>query len=165
MFPRYYSETERRLYLQELISAIEQLVPELEKTADYVDAAAVYQQTLDKAKRFFLGEFTQADLTAMSQEVPRLFWLHEEWIPPLEEYNGRFHEPEWYKNLEPLMARVARATEQLRYTGEYQKNNLPWVLEYIANQKEHHASGEAIDRMEKCDADEAEATTTPADKV
>ncbi len=41
------------------------------------------------------------------------------------------------------------------------KNNLPWVLEYIAKQKEHHANGKAIDRMEKCDVDE-EATTTSA---
>ncbi len=33
-------------------------------------------------------------------------------------------------------------------------NNLPWVLEYIANQKEHHANGKAIERLEKCDKEE-----------
>ena len=35
-------------------------------------------------------------------------------------------------------------------------NNLPWVLEYIANQKQHHAKGKAIERLEKCDKDEEE---------
>ena len=39
-------------------------------------------------------------------------------------------------------------------------NNLPWVLEYIANQKEHHAKGKAIDRLEKCDRDEEEELKT-----
>ena len=34
------------------------------------------------------------------------------------------------------------------------KNNLPWVLEYIANQKEHHAKGKAVLRLERCDEDE-----------
>jgi putative transposase len=36
------------------------------------------------------------------------------------------------------------------------KNNLPWVLEYIANQKEHHAAGRSQDRLERCDVDEGE---------
>ena len=36
------------------------------------------------------------------------------------------------------------------------KNNLTWVLEYIANQKQHHAKGKAHDRLEKCDKDEEE---------
>ena len=35
-------------------------------------------------------------------------------------------------------------------------NNLPWVLEYIANQKQHHAKGKVHDRLEKCDKDEEE---------
>ena len=32
------------------------------------------------------------------------------------------------------------------------KKNLPWVMEYIENQKEHHAQGEAIDRFERTTA-------------
>ncbi|MGZ0164576.1 MAG: IS200/IS605 family transposase [Planctomycetales bacterium] len=28
------------------------------------------------------------------------------------------------------------------------KNNLPWILNYIAKQKEHHASGRIYDRLE-----------------
>ncbi len=42
----------------------------------------------------------------------------------------------------------------------FEMNNLPWVLEYIANQKEHHAGGKAIDRLEKCDRDEEEELKT-----
>ena len=29
------------------------------------------------------------------------------------------------------------------------KNNLPFVLDYIRNQREHHAKGKAIDRLER----------------
>ena len=33
---------------------------------------------------------------------------------------------------------------------------LPWVQEYIANQKEHHASGQVFDRLERTEFDEEE---------
>ena len=34
------------------------------------------------------------------------------------------------------------------------KRQLPWVLEYIANQKQHHASGHVFDRLERIEFDE-----------
>jgi hypothetical protein len=34
------------------------------------------------------------------------------------------------------------------------KGNLDWILTYIANQKEHHAVGTAIERLERVDAEE-----------
>jgi REP-associated tyrosine transposase len=34
------------------------------------------------------------------------------------------------------------------------KNNLPWVLDYIHHQKEHHASGRTQDRLERTGFDE-----------
>jgi putative transposase len=34
------------------------------------------------------------------------------------------------------------------------KKNLPWVLEYIANQKEHHARGTIQDRLERTEFEE-----------
>jgi putative transposase len=37
------------------------------------------------------------------------------------------------------------------------RNNLEWVLRYIANQKEHHAKGRAQDRLERITAYEDEA--------
>jgi putative transposase len=36
------------------------------------------------------------------------------------------------------------------------KNNLPWVLDYIARQKGHHARGAIHDRLERITADEEE---------
>lgn len=36
------------------------------------------------------------------------------------------------------------------------KNNLEWVLRYIANQKEHHANQAVQDRLERITADEFE---------
>jgi putative transposase len=32
--------------------------------------------------------------------------------------------------------------------------NLPWVLEYIAHQKEHHARSKVVDRLERADVDD-----------
>jgi len=34
------------------------------------------------------------------------------------------------------------------------KRNLPWVLEYIAHQKEHHAGSKVVDRLERADVDD-----------
>ena len=34
------------------------------------------------------------------------------------------------------------------------KNNLPWVLDYIKDQKEHHARGSIHDRLERTESDE-----------
>ena len=34
------------------------------------------------------------------------------------------------------------------------KKNLPWVIEYIRNQKEHHAKGTVEDRLEAVEEDE-----------
>ncbi len=36
------------------------------------------------------------------------------------------------------------------------KKNLPWVLDYIHNQKEHHAAGRIQDRLERTGFDEEE---------
>ncbi|MFC1597315.1 transposase [Planctomycetota bacterium] len=36
------------------------------------------------------------------------------------------------------------------------KNNLDWVLQYVAGQKEHHKNGFAQDRLERVTADEEE---------
>jgi putative transposase len=34
------------------------------------------------------------------------------------------------------------------------KRNLPWVLEYIAHQKEHHAQSRVVNRLERADVDD-----------
>jgi len=40
------------------------------------------------------------------------------------------------------------------------KNNLDWVLQYIAGQKEHHKTGVAQERLERVSADEEESEDT-----
>jgi len=34
------------------------------------------------------------------------------------------------------------------------QRNLPWVLEYIKHQKEHHARSRVVDRLERADTDD-----------
>ena len=34
------------------------------------------------------------------------------------------------------------------------RNNLPWVLDYVLNQKAHHAAGRIHDRLERISMDE-----------
>ena len=34
------------------------------------------------------------------------------------------------------------------------KQNLAWVLAYVANQKQHHAAGTAVERLECADRDD-----------
>ena len=36
------------------------------------------------------------------------------------------------------------------------KKQLPWVLDYIARQKEHHQSGKTHQRLEQCNSDEGD---------
>src|SRR5947208_965211 len=40
------------------------------------------------------------------------------------------------------------------------KNNLPWMLDYINNQKEHHARGSIYDRLEHTECDEENPETS-----
>ena len=37
------------------------------------------------------------------------------------------------------------------------KKDLPWVLDYIRDQREHHARGTVVERLEACDAVESPA--------
>ena len=36
----------------------------------------------------------------------------------------------------------------------FSRRNLPWALEYIAHQKEHHARSSVVERLEQADADD-----------
>ena len=73
------------------------------------------------AKQLLADGFNQEELSALSRSVPRLFWLHKEWIPPLEpaKTGSGFTEPAWFQRLEPLESNVSAAAEKLRVIGEY----------------------------------------------
>jgi hypothetical protein len=118
----YYSELERRQHLQNLVDALAVFIPALEKSKHYADRVIAFQQALVETKRLLAESFVQEDLSNLSRNVPKLFWLHKDWQPPLESFtpeSGRIVEPEWFKQLEPLELSVSEAAEKLRVVGEY----------------------------------------------
>lgn len=117
----YYSEKERAKHLSNLIGAIEALLPELEKSGQYLESLATYEKACSVAKQLLTEGFNQDELSALSRNVPRLFWLHKEWSPPLEptKFGGGFSEPAWFQRLEPLESKVSSSAEILRVIGEY----------------------------------------------
>lgn len=112
-----YSDEERREHLQTLVDAIEKLLPELEVNHQSMRDVPAYTQALDRTKQLLSCGFVQSELSELSRAVPRLFWLHKDWIPPLEGQPPK--EPTWFKRLEPLEGEVQRAAEKLRVVGEY----------------------------------------------
>jgi len=45
------------------------------------------------------------------------------------------------------------------------RKNLPFVLRYIASQKDHDAHGKTEDRLERCDEDEEDDENSPSENV
>lgn len=112
-----YSEQERREHLQALVDTIEKLLPELAVNHQFIRDVPAYTQALDRAEQLLNCGFVQSDLSELSRAVPRLFWLHKDWSPPLEGQPPT--EPKWFKRLEPLEGEVQSAAEKLRVIGEY----------------------------------------------
>lgn len=118
----YFSKLERRQHLQELIDALTAFLPELERSGHYLEQLPDYRKALAEARQFLEQGFSQEDLNELSRRIPQLFWLHKEWVPPLEPsslHGAAFVEPEWYKRLEPFESRVREFATRLRFTGEY----------------------------------------------
>lgn len=113
-------QAEKTEALKELKTAIEALLPVVRDTAELQHAAEAYQACIEEAERLLSSGFHQEDLSSLADALPRLFWLHKEWVPPLERtIDGRWQEPEWFKRAEPLHRRVIEAASQLRVLGEY----------------------------------------------
>lgn len=112
-----YSEEEQREHLQTLVDAIGKLLPELEVNHQFVRDVPDYTQALDRANQLLNCGFGQSELSELSRAVPRLFWLHKDWLPPLEGLPPT--EPTWFKRLEPLDGEVQSAAEKLRMIGKY----------------------------------------------
>lgn len=113
----YFSEKQRVEQLRSLIGSINLLIPALQESKQYVDSIETLQEAALEANRLLVEGFVQDDLSNLSRSVPRLFWLHKEWCPPLEA--DGLSEPLWFKTLAPLEAKVTEASERLRVIGEY----------------------------------------------
>lgn len=99
----------RVLQLDELRLAIEALLPLLDGVAELAGHRPEYQQALAESLSLRPGSLAQGQLDELSRSVPRLFWLHKEWVPP---------QAPWFARLDEAHERVVRAAERLRVTGE-----------------------------------------------
>jgi len=114
------SQAEMARALGELKSAIEAFLPVVRGTPELQHAVQAYEACVKEAERLLASGFCQEDLASLADAVPQLFWLHKEWIPPLEQTpDGTWREPEWFKRAEPLHRRVLEAAYQLHVLGEY----------------------------------------------
>lgn len=119
MNARLYTMDERIAHLRELEAALAALLPVLDEQPEFAARRPAYAWALGEARRLLMAGFTQGELTALGRAVPALFWLHKDWVPPLEEaVPGRWEAPVWYAALEPLERRVVRAAEQIRVIGD-----------------------------------------------
>lgn len=117
---RLLGQDEKTKALKELKNAIEEFLPVVRDTAQLQHAAQAYQACAEEAERLLSRGFRQEDLSSLADAVPQLFWLHKDWVPPLEQaVDGRWQEPAWFKRAEPLHRRVVEAACQLRVLGEY----------------------------------------------
>lgn len=106
--------------MKELKHSVEALLLVVRETPELQQAAPAYQACIQEAERLLSVGFRQEELSALAGSVPQLFWLHKEWVPPLvQEPDGRWQEPEWFKRAEPLHQRVIEAASQLRVVGAY----------------------------------------------
>ena len=118
----YFTLTERQQHLRTLAEALERLLTELELTGQYQEQLSAYRASFAEARRLLENGFNQEDLSSLSRNVPRLFWLHTHWMPPLEkskDKDGGFSEPAWFQRLAPIEEQVSAAAEKLRFIGEY----------------------------------------------
>lgn len=116
---RLFGLAEKTKDLKELKRAIEAFLPIVRDTVELQQAAEAYQACLEEAERLLFEGFCQEDLNALAAAVPKLFWLHKEWVPPLvQAADGRWQEPEWFQRAEPIHQRVIEAAFRLRVVGE-----------------------------------------------
>ena len=117
---RLFGQTEKTKDLEELKHSIEAFLPVVRDTVELQQAAEAYRACLEEAERLLSEGFRQKDLSELAGAVPKLFWLHKEWVPPLvQTADGKWEEPEWFKRAERFHHRVIKAASQLRVVGTY----------------------------------------------
>jgi hypothetical protein len=112
----YFTQEEKLQHLHQLIQAMQALNREI-VDSPYSQYAAIYTELCNECMLVFQKQFDQAALNLISNQVPSLFWLHKEWMPPIDPHSHST--PAWFQRLEPLENAVRQAAERLRHIGTY----------------------------------------------
>jgi len=115
-----YTIGERRAHLLDLELALQRLLAAIQETGRCVEYVPGFESALSHTRELMAVGFDQAALTALSQAIPKLFFLHPHWVPPTEiGPNGQQRVVPWFTTLEPLDQGVTRCGERLRFIGFY----------------------------------------------
>lgn len=115
-----YGVAAKKKHLQEFSRSLEAFLSHVEAVPELQSSAPSYRECLVRADNLLANGFSQEQLSELSRSVPQLFWLHKEWVPPLElALDGRWVEPRWFREYAPKHQAVVEAAEQLRVLGEY----------------------------------------------
>jgi hypothetical protein len=89
-------------------------------TEELRESASAYRACEEEVSRLLDSSFSQEDLSRLSRAVPRIFWLHKEWVPPLvQKPDGSYEEAQWFVAADPLHQRVDQLASELRVLRRY----------------------------------------------
>ena len=115
-----YSDSDRVIQLDALVSALDALVAHLPSVADFADSTDTFRQYCDAVRALITAGYTQSDLNDISSAFPAIIHTHPDWVPPLiQTPGGGFSVPPWFPELERLHIACTDAAGLLRLIGEY----------------------------------------------
>ena len=113
-----YSHAVRVKQLHQLRQALVDFISVIDKTHELSEWRSAYEQSLVEVDKLIEGDFDQAALSALSRAIPKLFWVHKEWIPPLTlTPDGRWEEPLWFKEANSKHQEVTDLAFAFRVVG------------------------------------------------
>jgi hypothetical protein len=114
-----YTEEDRLMQLQKLVTTLECLISYLMLKQLFLDKLDSYESALQEAKSLLENGFTQKQLSTLGRSVPDLFSRHKEWIPPLENEGDFSTEAKWFLELEEQLKPALSAAGVLGIVGYY----------------------------------------------
>ena len=115
-----YTDAERVKQLRALEQALSAFIPVIAETEELRSSESAYRACMEEISRLLSCGFSQEDLSRLSRAVPRLFWLHKEWTPPLDRKSeGNYKEARWFADADRLHERVVQLASELRVMGRY----------------------------------------------
>jgi hypothetical protein len=114
-----YTEEDRLMQLQKLVTTLECLISYLNQKQLFLNKIDSYESALQEAKNLLENGFTQQKLSTLGRSVPDLFSRHKEWIPPLENEGDFSKEAKWFLELEEQLNPALSAAGVLSIVGYY----------------------------------------------